>query len=76
MATEACIAHTGDPAKCSDGWSCGGTDMAVCAQTAPPGTPVANCDCWEYAGPLAGHVSIGDSTTTCYCNIASDPTWN
>jgi hypothetical protein len=77
MAMEACVAHTGDPSKCSDGWSCTGPpNTAVCAQTAPPGAPVANCDCWEYVGALAGHVSIGDSTTTCYCSVGTDPTWN
>jgi hypothetical protein len=74
MAMEACVAHTGDPAKCSDGWSCAAGDMAVCSQV--PGTPTPSCDCWEYLGPLAGHASIGDTTTTCYCNVAGDPTWN
>jgi len=69
-ALEACTAFTGDVTKCSS-LTCHGSGggAVICSQGA------SVCDCWQYQGTLTGHVDV-NSTTTCYCAIASDPTWN
>jgi hypothetical protein len=67
-ALEACTAYTGDGTKCQTR-TCNPKGAVVCSQGA------ANCDCWMYQGNLVGYVDV-NSTTTCYCPIPSDPTWN
>jgi hypothetical protein len=67
-ALEACAAFTGDAAKCSSGYKCGSA-IHVCSDG------YTSCDCWQYSGPLVGHVDV-NSNTTCYCAIAGDPSWD
>jgi hypothetical protein len=78
VATDACIAYTGDASKCVSGYYCpslpdgGGTDLGdqVCSSGA------ANCDCWTYNGSIVGLVSIS-TTTQCYCpQPGTAPHWN
>jgi len=67
-ALEACTAFTGDGTKCST-MTCKPNGGVICSQGA------ANCDCWMYQGTLVGRVDL-NATTTCYCPITTDPSWN
>jgi hypothetical protein len=82
-ALEACVAYTGDSAKCLDDYCAQTPSDAVvcgCAVTGANFTmkycnQSSNCVCWEYAGSLAGRVSA-IIANDCQCPFASDPTWN
>jgi hypothetical protein len=64
-AIEACTALSGEAAKCT-GYKCGNS-LSICSS----GSVV--CDCWEYSGPLAGHVNASGN---CDCVVSTDPTWD
>jgi hypothetical protein len=79
LATDACIAFTGNPADCNarGSYQClkgdaGTGEILVCSD----GNGASSCVCWSYTNPNQGHVlNGGQKYPNCYCPQGGDPTY-
>jgi hypothetical protein len=69
-ALAACVAHTGDKAKCYN-YPCNGVSTSVYCDS---NCSSCKCNCWEYGG--TGNGNPGHVNQDGYCAGSSDPAWN